>query len=190
MDTPLQDRQAIADLATGWMHRDLGEWDALRNLFHPDATIEVTWFEGPATEFVDASSRMQGSGLRTKHLISPPMIRFHGDKALAETNAIIMVDSDALGLGATTHSRFFDRVERRDGTWRIARRLCIYDMSAFDFLAPVEVDRSTIERYPRAYAALAYLLDQSGFPVRRVFPTQGSELERTIHADGRAWLGA
>jgi hypothetical protein len=38
----LEDRLSIADLMTGWIHRDLGEWDQLRNLFHPDATIDTS----------------------------------------------------------------------------------------------------------------------------------------------------
>ena len=42
----LKDRQSIADLMTGWIHRDLAEWDQLRELFHPDGTIEISWFEG------------------------------------------------------------------------------------------------------------------------------------------------
>jgi len=49
MQTVLEDRQSIADLMTGWIHRDLAEWDKLRELFHPDGTIEITWFEGLAT---------------------------------------------------------------------------------------------------------------------------------------------
>ena len=47
--------------------------DALRELFHPDGTIEVTWFEGLASEFVDGSIKMGASDARTKHLIAPPM---------------------------------------------------------------------------------------------------------------------
>jgi hypothetical protein len=49
MQTVLEDRQSIADLMTGWIHRDLAQWDKLRELFHPDGTIEITWFEGLAT---------------------------------------------------------------------------------------------------------------------------------------------
>ncbi|SQH93402.1 Uncharacterised protein [Salmonella enterica subsp. salamae] len=40
----LEDRQQIVDLLTGWIHRDLGEWEQLRNLFYPNGTIEITWF--------------------------------------------------------------------------------------------------------------------------------------------------
>lgn len=42
MHTYLEDRQQITDLLTGWIHRDTGEWDQLRDLFHPDGTIEIT----------------------------------------------------------------------------------------------------------------------------------------------------
>lgn len=31
-----EDRQQIVDLLTGWIHRDLGEWEQLRNLFSPE----------------------------------------------------------------------------------------------------------------------------------------------------------
>ena len=58
MQTNLQDRMDIADLMTGWIHRDLAQWDDLRTLFHPDGEIEITWFEGKASDFVDASMRM------------------------------------------------------------------------------------------------------------------------------------
>ncbi len=76
MSTRIEDRAAITDLMTGWMHRDLSEWDQLRGLFHPDATIAITWFDGLATDFVDGSARMGASDLRTKHLITNPSITF------------------------------------------------------------------------------------------------------------------
>jgi hypothetical protein len=47
-----------------------------------------------------------------------------------------------------------------------------------------------VQRYPREYAALAYLLEKSGFPVNRVYPTKGSDLEKTLKAQGEAWLKA
>jgi hypothetical protein len=43
------DRQQLNDLINGWMHRDLGEWAQLRDLFHPDGTIEITWIYAPNT---------------------------------------------------------------------------------------------------------------------------------------------
>ncbi|WP_411139638.1 nuclear transport factor 2 family protein [Streptomyces sp. x-80] len=189
MDARIEDRAAIADLMTGWMYRDLGEWDRLRDLFHPGATIAITWFDGSAADFVDGSARMGASDLRTKHLIANPSITFDGDRALVETNAMIMAENTALDLGCTAHNRFWDQVEKRDSTWRITRRESIYDMSSFSFLAKApDIDEKTVRRYPREYAALAYLLERSGFPLVREFPTRGSALEAEMKAAGTAWL--
>ena len=191
MDPCLNDRLRIADLMTGWIHRDLAEWDQLRELFHPDGVIEVTWFEGRFSDFVDGSMRMGESDLRTKHFISAPVVTFQGSRAIAETNAIIVCENVRLGLGCNSHNRFYDLVEQRDGAWKIAKRQSIYDMGSFTFpRGVVELDSDLIQRHPREYAPLAYLLEKSGFPVQRTFATKGSDLERAMKAAGQAWLAA
>jgi len=66
----------------------------------------------------------------------------------------------------------------------------IYDMSFTFPTGFVDLDRRAVQKYPREYAPLAYLLEKSGFPVDRVYPTRGSDLERTIKANGQRWLKA
>lgn len=191
MNNQLQDRQQLNDLVNGWMHRDLGEWAQLRNLFHPDGTIEITWFEGLASDFVEGSMRMGVSDLRTKHLIASPAVTFNdaGNKAILETNAIIIAENVKLNIGCECHNRFYDLAEKREGVWKLFRRQSIYDIGTFTFpLGPVEIDRNIALKYPREYAALAYLLECSGFPLGRVFATRGSELETTMKAAGQRWL--
>jgi len=189
MQTNLQDRMDIADLMTGWIHRDLAQWNDLRTLFHPDGEIEVTWFEGKASDFVDASMRMGASDLRTKHLITSPVVAFNGCKAVVETNVVIIGENLKLGLGCAGHSRFYDLVEKRGGVWKIVKRQCIYDMGSFTFpIGIVDIDKAIVARYPSAYAPLAYLLEKSGFPVRRVFATKGSDLEVQMKKGGQAWI--
>jgi hypothetical protein len=191
MHTTLEDHQAISDLMTGWMYRDLAQWDQLAGLFHPDGTIEVTWFEGPATDFIEGSQRMGQSDLRTKHFVGQPIIRFNGSRAIVETNAMIIGENVALDIGCVAHNRFYDLVEKRDGQWKIVRRQSIYDGAYFTFpYGVVEIDRDSVRRAPREYAALAWLLDQSGFPVQRVFATKGSELEQKMKQQGEAWLAS
>jgi hypothetical protein len=191
MQTVLEDRQSIADLMTGWIHRDLAQWDKLRELFHPDGTIEITWFEGLASDFVDGSMRMGKSDLRTKHFVSSPVVTFNGNKAIVETNAVVIGENVRLDLGVSAHARFYDRVEKRDGVWKIVMRQGIYDFGYFNFpQGVVEIDRELVKKHPREYAPLAYLLEKSGFPVKRVFATKGSELEKTMKANGQAWLAA
>lgn len=187
----LQDRQDITDLMSGWIHRDLGEWDRLRDLFHPGARIEITWFEGAASDFVDASARMATTDLRTKHLITAPRVTFSADgtRAVSETNAVIVAENSSLGLGCNGHNRFIDRIERRDGVWRIVDRKSVYDFATFTFPVGItEIDAEVVAKYPREYGALAYVLDRSGFPVGRTFATKGSELERDIKEPAFAWL--
>ncbi|MGW7069436.1 nuclear transport factor 2 family protein [Streptomyces sp. NPDC054855] len=136
-----QDQQDIADLMTGWIHRDLGEWDRLKGLFHPDGRIEITWFEGRAYEFVDASARMGESAFRTKHLITAPVVTFSpdGTRAVSETNAVIIGENVDLRLGCNGQNRFIDRLEKRDGVWRISDRKSVYDFGSFTY--PVGIGR-------------------------------------------------
>ena len=191
MQNYLDDRLQITDLLTGWMHRDLGQWEQLRNLFHPDGTIEITWFEGLASNFVDGSMRMGASDVRTKHLIGTPVVTFNANatRAIVETNAMIIGENVKLNLGCIGHNRFYDMAEKRDGVWKLFHRQSIYDMASFTFpLGMVAIDQSMVGKYPREYAALAYLLEKSGFPVQRVFATRGSILEQQMKASGARWL--
>lgn len=191
MHTTDNDRQQLNDLMNGWIHRDLGEWDQLRNLFHPDGTIEITWFEGLASDFVDGSMRMGASDLRTKHLIASPRVTFNSarNKALLETNAIIIAENIKLNLGCECHNRFYDLAEKRNGQWKLFHRQSVYDMGTFTFpQGIVEIDPATVAKYPREYAALAYLLEKSGFPLGRVFATRGSELEKEMKDAAQRWL--
>lgn len=192
----ISDRLAIANLMTGWIHRDLQNWDALLDLFAPDATIEITWFHGLARAFIDGSRRVGAGALRTKHLITTPVITFsptHPERAFVETNAAIIPEHSELRLSATTYNRFLDRVVRcDDGRWRIARRDSSYDIGHVTYPLGVEaatpVDRDAMTRFPIEHASLAYLLDAAGFPVTGTFPTQGSDLEAEIRRSGPAWL--
>lgn len=189
MQATLQDRQDISDLMTGWIYRDLADWEKLAGLFHPDGTIEVTWFEGLAKDFIEGLVKMGKSDLHTKHLVGHPTIRFNGPKAIVETNAMIIAENVVLNLGCVAHNRFYDLVEKREGAWRIVRRQSIYDTGYFTFpLGIVEIDQKAVGKSPREYAALAYLLEESGFPVRRAFATKGSELEKKMKEEGQAWL--
>jgi hypothetical protein len=190
--TTLRDELDIAALMTGWLHRDTGDWAQLRGLFHPEARISVTWFTGRAADFVDASARMSASALRTKHVIAAPLITFSatGNRAVTETNAVVVAENAELGLGAVTHNRFLDRVERHGGRWAIRSRDSVYDFSSFTFPRglPAAVDPDAVAGFPVEYAALAHLLAASGFAVGDAFATRDSDRERQLKRSAAAWL--
>lgn len=185
----LEDKMAISDLMTAWMHRDLGNWDKLREVAHADGTIEITWYKGLFSGFVDGSAKMGESSFLTKHIITNPVIEFNGNKAVVETNAMIIGENPELDLGCTGHNRFIDQVEKRDGIWRIVSRNSVYDMCHFTFpVGMAEIDQDIVKKYPREYAALAYILEKSGFPVKGKFATKGSSLELEIKKNAMNWL--
>ncbi|HEY0227721.1 MAG TPA: nuclear transport factor 2 family protein, partial [Mycobacterium sp.] len=117
---------------TAFMHRDCGQWDRLRKVFHHDAVIHIMWFNGRADDFVTASSQMAKTELSSKHDIANPLIHFNGPRAISETNATIITEDTALRLICTSHIRFLDRLEERDGVWRILHRRSIYDFSSYN----------------------------------------------------------
>ncbi|MGW4774774.1 nuclear transport factor 2 family protein, partial [Nocardia sp. NPDC004278] len=179
-DNRIEDRWAISELMTGWIHRDKEQWDELAGLFHEDATLRILWFAGSAHDFIDAARRMGHGPLRSKHFIGAPTIRFAGDGAFVETNAILLAELAGAGIGATIHNRFLDRVSRRDGIWRIDHRDSVYDMGGFTYPFGVagapDIDAESLSgRHPREYAALAYLLETAGHPVIGTYPTRFSE---------------
>ncbi|MEU0505471.1 nuclear transport factor 2 family protein [Nocardia sp. NPDC005998] len=192
-DNRIEDRWAISELMTGWIHRDKEQWDELSGLFHEDATLRILWFSGSAHDFIDAGRRMGHGPLRSKHFIGAPTIRFAGDGAFVETNAILLAELTGAGIGATIHNRFLDRVSRRDGIWRIEHRDSVYDMGGFTYPFGVtgapDIDAESLSgRHPREYAALAYLLETAGHPVIGTYPTRFSEQEAAILEAGNAWL--
>jgi hypothetical protein len=187
------DRIQIIDLMSGWTYRDTANWDMLRTLWHPDGTIKITWYEGPFGGFVDGSVRMAGSPFNTKHLIGTPLPKFNaqGNRAIVETSAMILGENMGLGLGCAVQNRFYDTVEKRDGLWKILFRQAIYDMSTFTFPKGfVEIDQDALAKYPAEYAALAYVLEKSGFPVKGTFPTRFGDLEKAMRVEAEKWLAA
>lgn len=112
-----QDQAAIARLMTGWIHRDLGNWDELAALFHPGATIDISWIDGLATDFVEGSKKMGAGPARTKHLITQPVIRFAGDRAFVETYLNARAGHPFDRICATRGSELEAGIRRRGEEW-------------------------------------------------------------------------
>ncbi len=95
-------------------------------------------------------------------------------------------DNAALNLGCLNHCRFYGRLLKSDGAWKIFDRKAIYDLGTFTFPdGVVEVDQATVQKHPRKYAPFVYLLEKSGFPISGFFPTRGSEWEKQIKTSGK-----
>jgi hypothetical protein len=193
MDDAAQIKQNVANFA----YRDQGRWDELKNLFHPDGSIAVTWYSGPIDGFVEGSKKMAASrGAQTKHWIGASRVDIRGDRALCDTDVVIMARSKLAGIEVdiTTFARFVDRFERRtDRVWRAVRRVAVYEKDRIDPVAPSFRFRflyalAGFSRYPASYRHLAAGLVRSGRKLSADIIEAGSAGERDLLQDARRWL--
>ena len=79
-------------------------------------------------------------GGSSKHLIMAPLVRVNGARALGETSIVIIVRQVIadLSVDMTSRARFLDRLERRDGQWKILERAAVYEQDRLDPVVPSE----------------------------------------------------
>src|SRR6267143_1798470 len=100
---------------------------------------------------------------------------------------------DGVEVDAVCSGRFFDRVEKRGGVWRIARRSVIYEKDRIDPVDPnarISLDARLLARFPEGYRHLAYLQTKNGARVNPNLPTARGEALEKLLAEAKAWLGA
>src|ERR1700742_2469178 len=134
----IADKLACSELVQAWgFARDQGRWDDLGAIFHPGGEIAVSWFRGPYTEFVAHCARNWGKGSVAKHLLWPARVAVNGSRATAETSVAILVRQtiDGVEVDLTSQGRFLDRIEKRDGAWKMIERAALYEKDRLD---PVE----------------------------------------------------
>ena len=188
----LEDKFACAELIQSWgLYRDQRRWDELLSTFHPDGEIAVSWFRGPFHEFVEHCKRI---GL-SKHLIFPPLVRIAGDRALAETSITILVRQaiEGLAVDMSSRARFLDRLERREGEWRILERAAIYEQDRLDTVEPstafgMVMRASSADDYPEPYRYMALRLASAGRALAEPVHHDGSAPTRELYARYEAWF--
>lgn len=191
----LDARMEIADLVNNWaFFRDQEKWDALSATFHDGGTISLSWYAGPHDGFVAASRQLAArGGALLKHYIGVPRIRLEGSRALSEVNVTIMVraKTPAGEVDTTSYARFIDRIERRDGAWRIVQRVAVYEKDRAD-----PVDRASLpdaffeglEKYPAELKFLAASLDRGGIPLSPSTILDKSPELAALLTENEAWL--
>ena len=195
-DKDMQDKYSCAELIQAWgLYRDQGKWPQLLATFAPDGQIAVSWFSGPFREFVGRCTQSFNAGQRSKHHIFPSLVRVAGERALAETNIVILVRQKINGVLAdmTSYARFLDRLERRDGRWVILERAAIYERDRLDPVEPSEAfdklfKASDLSVYPEAYRYMAARLTAAGRALAPVVYRDGSPHTEQLYARYDGWL--
>jgi len=190
------DKYACAELIQSWgLYRDQGKWRELAATFTPDGEISVSWFSGPFHDFVEHCRRSFDGGQRSKHQIFPSVVRVGGDRAMAETNVVILVRQQVGGalVDMTSYARFLDRIARKDGRWMIAERTAIYERDRLDPVEPSESFAQLFKSvdltvYPEAYRYMAARLAAIGRPLAPVVYRDGAPHTAQVYARYEAWL--
>ena len=194
MSQALLERLEIAELVQSWaLYRDAGDWDKLKETVHADGIMTATWFQGSFEAFISAMQDAWRKGSSSQHFQGGTVVEVLGTKAIAQTRMAILVrgkledvsvDVNCLGI-------FYDRVEKRDGQWRIAKRNVIYDK---DTLTPVhagdviQLSSERLLRFPEGYRHLAYLQSFNGGNVNPELPTARSEASVKLKLETQQWL--
>jgi hypothetical protein len=127
MPDALVDRQAIHEVVLRYCRGiDRRDRELVRGCYWPEATDDHAGaFHGTRDEFVDWVFRVLERYTMTMHVVANHLVDLDGDTAGAETYGVAYHRGDPPGdtrRNFTTGFRYLDRLERRDGEWRIAAR--------------------------------------------------------------------
>jgi hypothetical protein len=133
----LLDERQIRSLAYRYCRAiDRRQYDLLRSCYHSDATDHHGDFYGSAEEFVEHCRQALDSFDRTLHFIGNLEIEVHGDTARSEAYVLalarVAASDGKCERDNTVALRYIDDLERRDGEWRILRRVCVYEWTRTD----------------------------------------------------------
>ena len=188
------DHLAIRAIIENWvLWRDARQWDRFRTLWHKDAAMWATWFQGSAEEFIQVSQDGFDKGVRIFHMLGGSTIDIKGKRAIAQTKLSIAQRAMVEGVACdvTCYGRAYDFMEKRKGTWGIALRRHIYEKDRLDPVTPgktPKLDKKRLAAFPDGYRHLAYLQSQIGYTVKADLPgIEGPALD-ALYAQGAAWL--
>ena len=193
------DEHEIRTVRRVWAYaRDLGEWETLKTCFHPDATVLISWYSGPAAGFIEGSAKRVaalGPEEHGKHLFGNFRITVNGTRAVSESDALITSRSpiDGVLFDMTSYGRFFDLFEKRDDTWRIFDWTGIYDKDRIDPVYPAKVpadfyDRMDLDDYPPQMKYQYYRTASKGRAMALGLVLGGSKEEKALRDKGARWL--
>lgn len=128
----LFDEAAIKELHIRYCRAvDRVDLPALRDCFHPDATADYGHGVWNLDEYMAHATEMTAKFISTTHNTGNQLVEVTGDSAWAE-HYTVATHRWPLDKQGETHDmiasvRYVDRMERRDGKWRIARRVMVLD---------------------------------------------------------------
>jgi hypothetical protein len=157
--------------------RDRGWWRQMRESFHNDSTVRLSWFQGSGPDFVTESKKMSGNGNRALHRLAPPVLKINNHKAIIEVPSAIefRIFVNDVETDIVSFARLLYRAERRDGVWKLLSLDAIYER---DTMTPV-VPGAILELVPDQLAGLRPTYRFIGYHLRNL----GYEIRNDLYGD-------
>jgi len=131
----LIDREAVREVVQRVCRAmDRADYELFLSAYHSDAWDDHGYYKGPVSKFKPGSIFRADSVKSLLHHITTHQVSIEGDVALSEAYYIAVQRAELGGelYDTTFFGRYHDRLERRDGQWKIADRLTIFDSTRVD----------------------------------------------------------
>ena len=129
-------RRVHLDYCRGIDRRD---WELVRSCYHADAIDHHGPFSGGIDDFIGWALESLHSVASTTHFVGNQIVDLDGDAAWHEAYCIafhrLQATDAAPAVDWVVNLRYLDRMERRDGSWKIADRLVVHDSDRRDLVA-------------------------------------------------------
>ena len=198
IDHDALERFKIREIAEGWpTHRDAAEWHKFRGLFHSDAYIATSWFQGPIDAFIEASKdafAAQKEGMfYILHRITGHTVDLQGSRAVSKLKVTITcrITINGIEMDNEADCRFFFLLEKRDGRWGVVLYTLLFDK---DNMVPVspsqgsfEIPEEEVRKYPSGYKYLAWCEAKVAKPPKMDLNAHGPERD-ILYRKCKDWL--
>src|SRR5688572_3934556 len=188
------DVRAIRETVENWaLWRDAGDWARFATVWHDDGWMTATWFQGPASRFIEVTREGFERGVSILHFLGGTTCDVAGTRAIAQTRMTInqRATVDGVVVDVVCTGRFYDFFEKRRERWGVVRRQPIYEKDRMDPVDPaarLTLDASLLAQFPEGYRHLGYLQSKNGYIVKKGLPGLRGEAVEKLYAEGKGWL--
>ena len=129
----LLDRQACEDVLIRYGRTlDWLDQEGQTACYWPDAAIDYGFFKGTAEDWIPVVMGLEAASPCRWHMTSSIIVDIDGDKAKSECYGLSLGSSQNEAgelIAMIFGGRYMDELEKRDGQWRISKRMYIADWS-------------------------------------------------------------
>src|SRR4051812_49178017 len=147
----LKDRAAILDVVSRHARGcDRHDADLLTSTYHPDGADEHGAVRNPGAAYAGFINGVHAATARAHtHNITTHTCEIDGDTAHAETYVLVALLAPDARSTTVMSGRYLDRLEKREGTWRISARRSTVDLVLSGSAALLEHPGFRAQAYPQ-----------------------------------------